>query len=651
MRQLGIDIETYSSVSLKESGVYPYAESPDFEILLFAYHFDDDPVEVIDLTTEPLPEHIVSALTDPNILKTAWNANFERVCIGQHLGTRMLPEQWECTMVKALTLGLPGSLDKASKVLGFDEDKQKDRLGKALIRYFSVPCKPTKANGGRTRNLPVHDPEKWNQYIEYNRQDVVVEYEIRKKLERYKTLEIEKAYWNLDQDINDRGIGLDLKLVDSAIELDEKIKHTALAEIKEITGAENPNSRQQIKDWVEEQLGYELEKFDKDVLKELFNTLPEGLVKQVIELRLMTTKSSVKKYERMSAYQCKDGRARGTMQFYGASRTGRFSGRGIQLQNLSKNRIPDLKEARECVKNGDLDELNLLYGNIPDLLSQLVRTALLPSEGNEFIVSDFSAIEARVIAWLAGEQWRLDVFKNGGDIYCESASRMFGVPVEKHGVNGHLRQKGKVAELACGYGGSVGALKAFGADKMGLSEEDMRSIISDWRRASPHIVKLWSDVEQAAKTTISTGRTSRLQYGLAFGMVDGNMFIRLPSRRKLCYRKAVILPNRSFGRPGIVYNGIQGDTHGWGQVDTHGGKLVENIVQAIARDCLCVSMKRLDDKGYDIVSHVHDEVILDVPRGTSTPDIVGEIMGEPIDWAPGLKLDADGYTCDFYLKD
>lgn len=650
-RILSVDIETYSSVDLGECGVYPYVEAPDFQILLFAYAFDDEPVQCIDLYHNPLPERLKVALTDPNIIKWAFNANFERTCLGKYLETRMLPEQWRCTMVKALTLGLPGSLGKVALAMGLPEDKQKDKEGKALIRYFSIPCKPTKANGGRTRNLPEHDPVKWDKFIRYCIQDVEVERDIREKLSAHRTLKIEHEYWCLDQDINDRGINLDMPLIEEAIHTDAEIKKSAFAEIQRLTGVENPNSRVQIKGWVEKQLGRELEKFDKEILADLVKELPDGTVKRVIYLRQLTTKTSVKKYEKMKMYRCSDGRARGTMQFYGASRTGRFAGRGIQLQNLAKNHMDDLGDARYLVRSGDVDLLSLCYDNIPDVLSQLVRTALIPSEGCRFIVSDFSNIEARVIAWLAGEQWRLKVFEDGGDIYCTSASQMFGVPVEKNGINGELRQKGKIAELACGYGGGVGSLKAFGADKMGLSEDEMQKIITEWRLASPRITKLWWDVDRAAKKAILNGKVINLQYGLRFACFDNRLFIQLPSKRSLAYMNPRILPNRRFGKDGLVYDGIQQQSHNWGQIDTYGPKLVENIVQAIARDCLLIAMKRLDDAGFKAVSHVHDEVILDVPKGTGSVEEVGAIMGQPIDWAPGLLLTADGYECDYYRKD
>lgn len=664
MTVLSIDIETYSSVDIKKSGVYPYVEAPDFQILLFAYAFDSESVRCIDLTNEPLPNFIKTALVDPMVIKSAFNANFERTCLAKYLGEPMPPEEWRCTMVKALTLGYPGSLDKVSKVMGFPEDKQKDREGKSLIRYFSIPCKPTKANGGRTRNLPEHDPIKWRKFIDYCIQDVVVEREIQEKLSLYKTLKTEHHLWCLDQRISDRGVNLDITLIQSAINVDKEIKDASLNEIKKLTGVENPNSRDQVKAWVETQLDYELEKFDKDILKELSRDLPNCPAKQVIQLRQLTSKTSVKKYEKMMLYACSDGRVRGILQFYGANRTGRWAGRGVQLHNLPQNHIKDLDDAHYILRTGDAEYLNIMYDNIPDILSQLVRTAFIPSDGNRFIVSDFSAIEARVIAWLAGEKWRQDVFKTHGKIYEASASAMFNIPIEDIKKGSDLRQKGKVAELACGFGGGVGALIRMGGDQIEIPEdfepgvpyEDrqkdyLQTIINQWRKASPKIVKLWQDVERAAQTAIDEQTTVAIQYGLQFSYIDGKLFIRLPSKRKLCYVSPAVLPNRKFGKPGIVYYGMNQTTKKWERVDTYGGKLVENIVQAVARDCLALSMLRLDDAGFKIVFHVHDEVILDVPKGTGSVEEVGEIMGQPIDWAPGLLLRADGYECDYYMKD
>lgn len=664
MTILSIDIETYSSIDIGKSGVYPYVEAPDFQILLFAYAFDSESVRCIDLTNEPLPDFLKTALVDPKVIKSAFNANFERTCLAKYLGQPMPPEEWRCTMVKALTLGYPGSLDKVSKAMGFPEDKQKDREGKSLIRYFSVPCKPTKANEGRIRNLPVHDPEKWQKFIGYCIQDVVVEREIREKLSPYKTLKIEHRLWCLDQHISDRGVNLDITLVQSAISVDKEIKDTSLNEIKNLTGVENPNSRDQVKGWVEAQLGYELEKFDKDILKELSKDLFDCPAKRVIQLRQLTSKTSVKKYEKMMQYACSDGRVRGILQFYGANRTGRWAGRGVQLHNLPQNHIKDLDDAHYILRTGDVEYLNIMYDNIPDVLSQLVRTAFIPSIGNRFIVSDFSAIEARVIAWLAGEKWRQDVFKTHGKIYEASASAMFNIPIEDIKKGSDLRQKGKVAELACGFGGGVGALIRMGGDQIeipadfepGAPYEDrqkdyLQTIINQWRKASPKIVKLWRDVERAAQTAIVEQTTVAIQYGLQFSYIDGKLFIRLPSKRKLCYVSPAVLPNRKFGKPGIIYYGMNQTTKKWERVDTYGGKLVENIVQAIARDCLALSMLRLDDAGFKAVFHVHDEVILDVPKGIGSVEEVGEIMGQPIDWAPGLLLRADGYECDYYMKD
>lgn len=972
MTILGIDIETYSSIDITKCGVYPYVEAPDFEILLFAYAFDSGPVEIIDLTREALPLFLYQALIDSNVIKTAFNTNFERTCLAKYLNTEMRPEDWRCTMVKSLTLGYPGSLEKVALAMGFPEDKQKDRIGKSLIRYFSVPCKPTKINGGRIRNHPEHDSEKWELYKSYCIQDVEVEREIRKKLASYKTLKTEHALWCLDQRISDQGVNVDAVLVESAIKADIEVKQKTFEEIQQITAVANPNSRVQIKAWVESKLGYELEKFDKDVLTELAKTLTEGEVKKVIKLRQLTSKTSVKKYEKMKMYACKDGRARGILQFYGANRTGRFAGRGIQLQNLPQNHMPDLDDARYLLRSGDSGYLNMIYDDVPDVLSQLIRTAFIPSKGNRFIVSDFSAIEARVIAWIAGEKWRQEVFKTHGKIYEASASAMFNIPIESIKKGSDLRQKGKVSELACleenteiltnkgpkkirdvtledrvwdgqtfvshdgvvfkgikevityegltatpdhfvwvcgeyrpiqfgeaaksgkrllrsgdvwkglwqcknnkcrakiyegleavsrsnkmsgmwshpmvkliksykghikrmpklfskktcpkmaiqaincrkislskpnkqglhqlwrkrnrvsvqkckcsvpmgdgkhqlsqrfrvgqsgqqwslrswkssfcktqresgqqknnhnsklgrrrlaifkkccktkieswknkagnyrrckvssqgktkelernprkarvydivncgkrhrfiangvlvhncGFGGGVGALMRMGGDRIAIpkdfepddnfekrQEDYLQSIITQWRKASPKIVKLWWDVDRAAKKAVSDHVTVNLQYGLQFSYLDGKLFVRLPSKRRLCYIDPQILPNRNFGKPGLVYQGMNQITKKWEKIDTYGPKLVENIVQAIARDCLAVSMLRLADEGFNIVFHVHDEVVLDVPRELGSINEVGTLMGEQIEWAPGLLLRADGYECDYYLKD
>lgn len=650
-RLLSIDIETYSSVDLGECGVYPYVEAPDFQILLFAYAFDDEPVQCIDLYHHPLPERLRVALTDPDIIKCAFNANFERTCLGKYLGTRMLPEQWRCTMVKALTLGLPGSLEKVALAMGLPEDKQKDKEGKALIRYFSIPCKPTKVNDGRKRNLPEHDPVKWEKFIRYCLQDVEVERGIRKALSRHRTLRVEHEYWALDQDINDRGIRLDMGLVSSSIEVDLEIKERASDELKRITGVENPNSRIQIKNWVENRIERKLEKFDKETLADLLKELPDGDVKRVVQLRQLTTKTSVAKYHKMKKCACADERARGLFQFYGASRTGRFSGKLLQLQNLSKNHITDLAEAREEIKEWDIDWLEMLYGDISNLLSQLVRTALIPSEGCRFIVSDFASVENVALAYLAGEQWVLDSYSAGGDLYCETATRMFGKKVEKHGQNSEYRKYGKITVLACGYGGSVGALKAFGADRLGINEAQMQKLVSDWRRANKKIVHFWYAIGDAAFKAIQDRRIIKMQYGLTLGMRGNALLIKLPSERCLYYQNARVEENRRFGKPGIVFDGIQQTTHKWGAIDTHGAKLVENITQAVCRDILCAAMQRLEKKGYPIVSTIHDEIVCDVPYGKGSVEEMNHIMTQPVSWAPGLTLRADGFEADFYQKD
>ncbi|WP_073006206.1 DNA polymerase [Clostridium amylolyticum] len=651
MDTLSIDVETYCDLDISKVGAYKYCEHPSFEIMLFAYAFDDDPVQIVDLANgEKLPSNIFYALTDPNVLKTAFNANFERNSIKNQYPALCPPEQWECTMVKALTIGLPGSLDMVGKALNFEEDKQKMKEGKALIQYFCKPCKPTKTNGKRTRNLPEHDPEKWELFKEYCKRDVEVEREIRNKLSRYETLDKEQRLWQLDQKINDLGINLDIDLALKAIECDTVYSKRLENEAREITGLDNPNSPAQLKKWLSERVGYEVTSLTKDSIPGLIEAAKDDRVIRVLELRQLMAKTSIKKYEAMNAARCEDGRVRGLLQFYGANRTGRWAGRLVQVQNLPQNHLPDLDEARTLIRNGNFDEVEFLFESIPDTLSQLIRTAFIPSEGNRFIVSDFSAIEARVIAWFAGEQWRLDVFKNNGDIYCASASQMFKVPVEKHGINGHLRQKGKIAELALGYGGSVGAIKSM--DKAGsIPEEEIQPLVRDWRAASPHITKFWWDVDKAAKKAIRERTTVNLQYGLKFIYDPGVLFIQLPSGRKLSYIRPKIEPHETFSGDKITYEGMEQTSKQWTRQDTYGPKLVENIVQATARDCLAESMIRLDEARYNIVMHVHDEVVLDVPIGVGSLEEVGEIMGQPIEWAPSLPLKADGYECNYYMKD
>lgn len=645
MPTLGIDIETYSEVDLPKCGVYAYAEHPSFEILLFAYAFDDEETQVVDLKGgERLPPRVLDALTDPAITKTAFNAAFERTCIGRCLGKRLDAAQWQCTAVQSAMLALPLSLEGVGEVLGIERKKLKE--GGDLVRYFSLPCKPTKANGQRTRNLPEHAPEKWQRFKEYCVRDVEAEREIRAKLQGYPIPAKEQELYRLDQEINDRGIMVDPVLVARAIECDGQYREKTTKRAYELTGLANPNSPAQLKEWLEGQ-GTEVDTLDKKAVCAL---LPgaEGDVLEVLKLRLLMAKTSVKKYEAIRRSVCADGRVHGLLQFYGANRTGRWAGRLVQIQNLPQNHIPDLALARDLVKAGRYADIEALYESTPNVLSELIRTAFVPRAGCRFIVADFSAIEARVIAWLAGEQWRLEVFEGGGDIYCASASKMFHVPVEKHGQNSHLRQKGKIAELALGYGGAVGALTAMGALEMGLAEEELPPLVRQWREANPHIIRLWAQVEDAAMTAVR--EKARVRLGrLTFHCRSGMLFITLPSGRKLCYVKPRIQTNR-FGRDGLTYEGV-GEGKKWTRIETFGGKLTENIVQATARDLLAEAMLRLRDAGFEIVMHVHDEAVLEVPIGHSSVDEVCALMAEAPAWADGLPLRADGYECRFYQKD
>lgn len=643
MKKLSIDLETYSSVDLGKSGVYKYAESEDFEILLFAYSIDNGELQVLDLVSgEIIPEEILSALSDESIEKWAFNANFERVCLSKFLGERLKPQGWYCTMIWSAYLGLPLSLEKVGEVLKLD--KQKMNEGKALIRYFSIPCKPTKANGMRKRNLPHHDLKKWSTFKEYNQRDVETEMAIKKKLSAFPMPQSEwENYW-IDQNINDRGILIDEVLVDSAIKFDEILREENMDRAIELTGLENPNSPLQLKEWLNKK-DLEIDSLaKKDVESALKNA--EGDIKEVLELRQELSKSSVRKYDAMKNVKGKDNRARGLIQFYGANRTGRYSGRLIQVQNLRRNNLKDLDLARSLVKNEDYETLEILYESPSDILSQLIRTAFIPKEGTRFIISDFSAIEARVLAWLAGEQWVLDAFENGEDIYCRTASRMFGVPVEKHGVNGHLRQKGKIATLACGYQGALGALKAMGGIEMSLSEDELQSIVDSWREANPNIVSLWWDIDSVVKRVVKT-RTKEKYKKLVISYEKGILFIELPSKRRLAYPKAKIGTNR-FGGESIVYEGIVVGNK-WDKIESYGGKFVENIVQAIARDILAEAMMRLEKKGFNIVMHIHDEVVIE--SDSSSIEEINEIMSIVPIWAPGLILDADGFESEFYKKD
>ena len=642
MRCISIDIESYSDVDLSKCGVYKYSSSPNFEILLFGYSVDGGAVEVIDLACgEEIPVDILAALSDESVTKWAFNAMFERVCLSNYLGEWLEPESWKCSMVWSATLGLPLSLENVGAVLGLE--KQKLTEGKDLIRYFCVPCKSTKANGGRTRNLPEHDRGKWERFKAYNLRDVEAEMQIQQRLVKFPVPDfVWEEYWQ-DQEINDRGIGVDMEMVRNAIAMDGRSKADLSAAMQELTELENPNSVQQMRQWLLEN-GMETDSLDKKAVAALLKDAPEPL-KTVLTLRQQLAKSSVKKYQAMENAVCTDSRAHGMFQFYGANRTGRFSGRIIQLQNLPQNHIPDLAQARELVKGGDFDALSMLYEDIPDTLSQLIRTAFVPQDGRKFIVADFSAIEARVIAWIAGERWRLKVFEGGGDIYCASASQMFHVPVEKHGINGHLRQKGKIAELALGYGGSVGALKSMGALEMGLAEEELQPLVSAWRDSNPSITEFWWAVDRAVKECIKK-RMPTETHGIRFSYESGMLFITLFSGRRLAYVKPRIGENQ-FGGESVTYMGV-GGTKKWEWLESYGPKFVENIVQAVSRDILCYAMRTL--KNCAIVAHVHDEVIIEADRRMSLPAVC-EQMGRTPPWAKGLLLRADGYECDFYQKD
>ena len=652
-RVMGVDIETYSSVDLLKSGVYRYVEAPDFDILLIGYKFDDeDEVRQIDTTADPREtwNEFLDALFDPDIIKTAFNANFERTCLAKWTGSAMPPDEWRCTMIKALTLGLPGSLASVGMALGLPEDKLKDPQGKALIQYFSKPCKPTRSNGQRCRNYPAHDPEKWALYRSYNRQDVVTEQEILKRLSIYKTTEDEQKLWSLDQDMNDHGVKLDRKLIRNIVDYDTHHREELQDEARQITGLSNPNSPAQLKDWLETE-GIHQTSLSKDTITTLLKGDIPAEVRRVLEIRQALGKTSVSKYSTMLEAICDDDRLRGILQFYGANRSGRWAGRLVQTHNLARNTLPDLALARELVRDGDFDTLETLFGEPAFVFSELVRTAFIPSDGCRFVVSDFSAIEARVISWIAGEEWRLQTFRDGGDIYCATASQMYHVPVVKHGINGELRQKGKVAELACGYQGGVGAMKAM--DREGkIPEEELQGIVDAWRAANPTIPKLWRTCEMAAKTAIREHRTVRIRHGIAFSYVNGNLFVKLPGGRKLCYWGTRLRQDDMTGRETIVYMGVNQTTKQWQETETYGGKLVENIVQATARDCLAVAMTRVAALGYKIVMHVHDEMIVDVPISDKDAlTVINKCMADPIDWAPGLPLKGDGYETPFYMKD
>lgn len=662
MKTLSIDLECYSDIDLSKCGVYKYAESPSFEILLFGYAVDGGEVRVIDLASgETIPDDVLDALTDDAVIKWAFNANFERVCLSRYLRDRgvsldpfydhhpltaeparfLNPSGWHCSMVWAATLGLPLSLKGSGEVLKLEDQKMDE--GKALIKYFSLPCTPTKANGGRKRNLPLDAPDKWETFKRYNKRDVEVEMAIQKRLSHFPVPDFVWDEYTIDQEINDRGVRLDMELVHKAIQMDEISKGEITEELKKLTGLENPNSVAQLKAWLEGK-GFPLESLGKKEVTAAIKKAPDG-IKEVLALRLQLAKSSVKKYQTMERAVCSDGRARGMFMFYGANRTGRWAGRLLQLQNLRRNSMPDLSSARALVRSGDFDSVKLLYEDVPDTLSQLIRTAFIPREGQKFYVADFSAIEARVIAWYAGETWKSEAFANGEDIYCSTASRMFGVPVVKHGVNGELRQKGKIAELACGYGGSTGALKAMGAIEMGLSEDELPGIVSSWRSANKQIVRFWWEVDRAVKDAVKYHKTTKLGR-LTIFYQSGMLFITLPSGRKLAYARPRIGVNR-FGGECVTYEGT-GSTRKWERLESYGPKFVENIVQATSRDILCNSMKTF--RNCSIVMHIHDELVIEADPEVSL-NALCEQMGRAPSWAPGLNLRADGYTCEFYQKD
>ena len=646
LKSIAWDLETYSSVDLAKCGVYRYCESEDFEILLAAYSVDGGAVRVVDLACgEKLPEEILDALEDETVEKWSYNSQFERICLSRFLGypagNYLAPASWRCSMVWASTLGLPRSLESVGAVLGLE--KQKLTEGKDLIRYFCVPCRPTKANGGRMRNLPEHAPEKWERFKAYNLRDVETEMQIQERLSRFPVPDAIWEEYQLDQEINDRGIGVDMELVRQAIVMDARSRERLTAAMRELTELENPNSVQQMKQWLADH-GLETDTLGKKAVAELIKTAPEPL-REVLSLRQQLAKSSVKKYTAMENAVCADSRAHGMFAFYGANRTGRFSGRLIQLQNLYKNTMPDLAQARALVRSGNYEALSMLYEDIPDTLSQLIRTAFVPQDGRKLIVADFSAIEARVLAWLAGEKWVLEVFEKGGDIYCETAARMFHCRVEKHGENAELRQKGKQATLSCGYGGSVGALKAMGALEAGMTEEELQPLVDSWREANPNIVRFWWDVDRAVKDCIKQ-RVPTETHGLHFDYRSAMLFIALPSGRRMAYVKPRIGENQ-FGGESVTYMGVSG-TKKWERLESYGPKFVENIVQGTARDILCYAMQTL--KNCSIVAHVHDEVIIEADRRMSVTAVC-EQMGRTPPWAKGLKLRADGYECEFYQKD
>ena len=643
-RELSIDLESFSDVDLIKCGVYAYADSPAFEILLFAYSFDGGETQIIDLAQgEKLPAEVEDAIFDVSVTKTAYNANFERTCLSKYFGRYIPPESWHCSAVQAAMLALPRSLEDVGRVLGLDEQKMKE--GKELIRYFCVPCKPTKANGGRTRNLPCHAPEKWELFKTYCKRDVDVEKSIRRKLHNFPIPESEMELYRLDQRINDRGVLVDMGLVKQAIACERLHKEVVTKRAYELTGLENPNSVAQLKGWLGD-MGMEAESLSKKAVADMIAET-DGEVEELLRLRLLMAKTSVKKYEAMERSVCLDGRVHGLLQFYGANRTGRFAGRLVQVQNLPQNHIPDLELARELVKQGRFEDIELLYDSTPNVLSELIRTAFIPKPGCRFVVADFSAIEARVLAWLSGEQWRLDVFTSHGKIYEASASAMFHVPVEEITKTSPLRQKGKISELALGYGGSTGALISMGALDMGLAEDELSPLVAAWRKANPHITQFWWDVDAAAVKAVTEKQKTKVGK-IIFEYKSAILFITLPSGRKLSYVKPRMAVNK-FGRDGLTYEGIS-ENKKWSRIETYGPKLVENIVQGTARDLLAEAMLRVEKKGYPIVMHCHDEIIAEVPEGTGSVDEMCEVMAVQPKWAEGLPLRADGFECKFYQK-
>ena len=654
MEHLSIDIETYSSIDIGKAGAYKYAESEDFRILLFAYKADDAPTVVIDLEQgEIIPQNIVDALKDESVIKHAYNAAFEWYCLNR-AGYETPIEQWRCTMIHAMYCGYPAGLAATGAAIGLPEDKQKLTTGKALIKFFCNPCKPTKSNGGRTQNTYKDDLDRWALFVEYNRQDVEAEYAILQRLKKYELPPLLWKEWHHDILMNARGIRVDTALISGALYIDERSKADLTERARSLTGLSIPNSPVQLLNWVNDHIEDDVSDLTKATVEKLLKEDIPNNVREVLRIRQKLGKTSVKKYEAMETAQCGDERVKGLLQFYGANRTGRWAGRLVQVQNLPRNYIGTLDEARQLVKAGNYTGLSIIYGNVPDTLSQLIRTAFIPSKGNKFIVSDFSAIEARIIAWLAGEQWVSDVFASGGDIYCATASQMFGVPVEKHGVNGHLRQKGKIATLALGYQGGPGAMIATGALDMGIEESELQEIVDKWRAANPNIVSLWYNIEQAVQEVIYTGENrfvGPIRFDLEGDLALGQSFltITLPSMRKLFYNSPSLGLNR-FGKPSIHYMGINQTNKKWEDSETYGGKLTENIVQAIARDCLAVTLERVIAAGYQPVMHIHDEIVIDATPDQHLDD-VNEIFAQPISWAPGLLLRGAGFEADYYMKD